>query len=120
MEITGLVQPFKNYFPFGLSPSMPWKFSQTRLSAWSCRETFEKPFFTPLYELFDPCPGLLTKSRKLGLTASNSSGFTHWRGPFASPGWVPQKVHNCRSKGLCKGLAVVLFMSGFETQVYIS
>jgi hypothetical protein len=57
-----------------------------------------------LYELFDPCTGLLTKSQKLGLRASNSLGFAHWRGPFASPGWVPQKVHNCRSKELCKGL----------------
>jgi hypothetical protein len=49
-----------------------------------------------------------TKSQKLGLRASNSLGFAHWRGPFASPGWVPQKVHNCRSKELCKGLRLTV------------
>ncbi len=47
---------------------------------------------------------LLTKSQNLGLTASNSLRFVHWRGPFASPGWVPQKAHDGRSDGLGKGL----------------
>ena len=46
--------------------------------------------------------GLLTKSQKLGLTASNSLGFAHWRGPFASPGWVPKKFIMAAQRGCAK------------------
>ncbi|MCW3978072.1 MAG: hypothetical protein NWE77_09080, partial [Candidatus Bathyarchaeota archaeon] len=45
---------------------------------------------------------------KLGLTASNSLQFAHWRGPFASPRWAPQKAHEGRSKELCKGLGLLM------------
>jgi hypothetical protein len=48
--------------------------------------------------------GFLTKSQKLGLKASDSLRFAHSGGPFASPGWVPQKVHDDRSKELFKAL----------------
>jgi hypothetical protein len=42
----------------------------------------------------------------LGPRASNSIEFAPWRGPFASPGWVRQKVHSCRSKELSNALIV--------------
>ena len=70
-------------------------------------ETFAQPLLTRSYELFDPSMGLLTKSQKLGPGASNSLGFAHRRGPFISPGWVPQKAHNGHSKWLCKGLRYI-------------
>jgi hypothetical protein len=68
-------------------------------------EIFAQPLFTAPHEPFDPSMGLLTKSQKLGLTASNSLQFAHQGGPFALPGWVPQKVHDGRLKWLCKALS---------------
>jgi hypothetical protein len=70
-------------------------------------ETFAEPLLTAPHELFDPSMGLFTKFQKLGLTASNSLQFAHQGGPFASPGWVSQKVHNDRLKWLRKGLTVI-------------
>jgi hypothetical protein len=74
------------------------------------QETFAQPLFTASHELFDPSMGLLTKSQKLGLTASNSLQFAHQGGPFPSPGWAPKKVHNGRLKWLCKALVKWSFL----------
>jgi len=76
-------------------------------------ETFAQPLLTWFCELFDPSSALFAKSRhavklalKLGPRASDSSRFSHLRGPLTAAGWVPQKAHNERSKELCKGLVV--------------
>jgi hypothetical protein len=45
-------------------------------------------------------PSLLPHSNNFG--GSNSLGFPHWRGTFASPGWVPQKAHNAAQRGCAK------------------
>jgi hypothetical protein len=62
-----------------LEAGTPSTFAQLRFKSRSPQgerqknETFEKFLFTYSYELFDLSTGWLTKSRKLGLRASNSS-----------------------------------------------
>jgi hypothetical protein len=51
-----------------------WRAKNHRLSE---GKTFAKPCLALWYEIFDPSSGSLTKSQKLGLTASNSLRFAH-------------------------------------------
>jgi hypothetical protein len=79
---------------------------QVRCRARTHLESSAEPRLALWHKVFDPSACSLTKSQKLGLTASNSLRFAHRGGPFVSHGWVPQKPHDCRFPRLCKALDV--------------